>query len=109
VSFAAHFLDWFNAIVSLEAFTGSTDYGEHQYGAAVQLQCAIEEKIRKVLTVQGEERISNTTLYIAGGPIDPRDKITMPVTFKGPSQPSILVVSNIHDTDGSFSHAEVFL
>lgn len=82
--------------------------GKPQYGAPVTLDCRIEEQIRVVRDLQGQERVSTTRLFVLGGPISPHDLITMPVTYKGQSSPPIITVSNI-DGATSFDHAEVYV
>lgn len=107
-TFANKFLDWCPFMITVEPFTGVDAYGQSTYGAGTTYQCQIEDRVRMVRDVQGQERASTSKVYVIGGPIDPRDRITMPNTFKGPTQPPILAVSNLNDKDG-FSHSEVYL
>jgi len=108
-AFALRFSDWCYSRITLEPIDSSDAYGQSTYGSPIaDIPCHIEEKVRMIRDAQGQERASTTTLYVIGGPIDPRDRITMPGSFKGPSQPPILSVSNVNDKAG-FSHSEVYL
>ena len=106
---ALRFQDWANRTITLEPWEGAFDIeGKAILGAPVIMSCRIDSKVRMVRDFQGNERASNTTVYVLGGPLDPHDRITMPNDFKGPSQPPILNVSNYDDVSG-FSHSEVYL
>jgi hypothetical protein len=109
-SFATGFAPgWLMSQISVEPWLGTfDDYGRPQYGPAVQMACYVDEKVRMVRDFQGNERASTTTLYILGGPLDPHDRITMPGSFKGPSQPPVIWVANVNDRN-EFSHSEVYL
>jgi hypothetical protein len=109
-SFATGFAPgWLTSVITVEPWLGTfDDYGRPLYGPAAQFDSYIEEKVRMVRDLQGDERPSNTKLYIAGGPFDPHDRITMPASFKGPSQPPVISVSNVNDR-AEFSHSEVYL
>lgn len=108
--FATNFApDWFTMTITVEPFTGAYDgYGNPIHGGPIQMMCFIEDKVRIVRDVTGQERVSNSTLYVAGGPIDTRDRITLPASYKGPLSPPIISCSNVNDRTG-FDHAEVFL
>ena len=108
-AFALGFAGWCPHSITLEPWDGTFDVeGKPQHGAPVTLDCRIEEQIRVVRDLQGNERVSTTRLFVLGGPISPHDLITMPVTYKGQSQPPIITVSNI-DGATSFDHAEVYV
>jgi len=108
-TFAQRFLDWCTMTISIEPYTGPNAYGESQYGPPVfDVPCRIDERIRMVRDSQGVERASTTVLFVIGGPLDARDRITMPGVYKGIPQPPIITVSNFYDKDG-FDHSEVYL
>lgn len=108
-SFASEFLDWMTHQITVEPWLGSFDaYGQPEYGAPVTLSCHIQGRVRMVKDSGGNDRASSTTVYIAGGPLDVHDRITMPSTFKGPSKPPIISVSNLFD-HSEYSHCEVYL
>jgi hypothetical protein len=108
-AFASNFTDWMVSIVTREPFLGSYDsYGQPQFGAPQSVQCYLEDRVRMVRDSNGNQKTSTTTLYCFAGPFDVHDRFTMPATFKGPSQPPVLTVSNVNDKD-SFSHSEVYL
>lgn len=108
--FVDAFTDWMVDSVSIAPWSGSHNgYGKETYGAAVSYQCRIEESVKKVNDQNGKERVSNTTLYVNGGPFSPKDKIAaMPSSFKGVLPPTIIQVQN-HSDESGFSHAEILL
>lgn len=110
-SFATKFSAWCPFRAEIEPYTGSNDYGVSTYGAKVSdIPCMIEERIRLVRDLAGNERASNTTLYLlAAGAVDSRSKITMPTEYKGIANPPIITVSNFYDRTGEYSHSEVYL
>jgi hypothetical protein len=101
---------WFTSTITVEPWDGTfDDYGNPQYGAPIQMSCYIEDKVKMVRNFQGDERASNTTLYIEGGPLTAHDRIILPPSFKGVNlTPPVLWVSNVNDRTG-FDHSEVFL
>src|ERR1051325_2155840 len=103
-AFALRFLDWCFSRIILEPFDSSDAYGQSVYGSPIaDIPCHIEERVRMIREAQWQERASTTTLYVLAGPIDPRDRIAMPSSFKGANQPPILSVSNVNDKT-AFSH-----
>ena len=108
-AFAQKFETWMPHTIKWESFTGfNDDYGHPFRLAPVDLKCRIDEKVRRVRDANGEEKVSTTMLYVLGGPMDVKDRITLPDTVKGPKQPPILTVSNQWDKT-EFSHSEVYL
>lgn len=107
-SFAQNFQpSWLTYDITVEHWNhGYDEWGKPTYGAPVNMKCYIEEKVQMVRDQAGSERASNTTLYVAGGPIDPHDRITMPDSFYGLKEPPIIGVSNVYDRL-EFSHSEV--
>src|SRR4030095_3464695 len=75
---------WFTSTITVAPWTGTFDNDcNPQYGPPVQMNCYIEDKIRMVRNFQGDERASNTTIYIEGGPLTAHDRIILPPSFKG--------------------------
>jgi hypothetical protein len=109
-SFATAFAPgWFTQSVDIEPWLGSFDeYGNPIRGLATPMTCYIDERVRMIRDFQGNERASTTTVYLLGGPVDAHDRITMPGSFKGHSQPPIIWVRNVNDRN-EFSHSEVYL
>jgi hypothetical protein len=108
-AFALKFQSWCNKSISLEAWDGTFDaQGRPHFAAPVSLSCRIDSRVRMVRDMQGNDRASNTTVYVLGGPIDPHDRITLPADFKGPRQPPIINVGNFDDIS-EFSHSEIYL
>jgi hypothetical protein len=100
---------WLEFDIQVETSTGDYDnHGDPLYSAPVTMKCYIEEKVTLVRSATGEEGVSNTKLYVCGGPLDEHDRITMPPSFRGPSVQKILAVSNVNDRL-EFSHSEVYL
>ena len=100
---------WLEFDIQVETSTGDFDNnGDPVYGPPVTMKCYIEEKVTLVRSATGEEGVSNTKLYVCGGPLDEHDRITMPPSFRGPSVQKILAVSNVNDRL-EFSHSEVYL
>jgi hypothetical protein len=100
---------WLEFEIQVETSTGDFDnHGDPLYGSPVTMKCYIEEKVKPVISATGEEGISNTTLYVLGGPLDEHDRITMPASFRGPQVQRILAVSNVRDRM-EFSHSEVYV
>jgi hypothetical protein len=109
-SFAQTFVDWMGTQVTIQPWLGTfDDYGRPQYGPGVIYQCCKEDRVHMVRDIQGVERVSSTTLYLAGGPFDPHDRVTLPSSFKGPSSPPVINVLNIDDRGGVFDHSEIHL
>lgn len=110
-AFAQSFADWMDFTIQLEPWLGGHEIdGTPTRGVGVSLSCHVEEKVRHVRDVAGVERVSNTTLYVLGGPLTALDRITMPPSFKGNTQPPIINIENMYDPHlGEFSHCEVYL
>lgn len=100
---------WLEFEIQVETATGEFDnHGDPIYGAPVTMKCYIEEIVTLTRDAQGNEGVSNTKLYVCGGPLDEHDRITMPDSFRGPKVQAILKVSNVNDRLG-FDHSEVYL
>jgi hypothetical protein len=110
-TFATHFAvnGWLSTPITVEPWTGGfDDYGNPMHGQATIVLGYVDDKVRTLNDAIGKQRVSTTTLYLAGGPVDIHDRITMPGTFKGPSQPPIIWVANVNDRTG-FDHSEVYI
>lgn len=91
--------------VQIELRTGQNADNEPTFGAAVDVQARVEARVRKVVTAQGEERVSMTTTYLADPVgVGPLDRITLPVGFT-PRQPRILSVERMPDDEGDYYEA----
>jgi hypothetical protein len=74
---------------------------EKSYGAAVTYTCRVVGKRRIVRKANGQEAVSNATVYLDRlASIHPDSRITLPARFT-PSQPPILEVGSLPDEDGT--------
>lgn len=91
--------------VTLEAYTGTQDsYGTPQYAAPVQLPARVEYAPTRIVTAQGEERLSRARVFLDGTvTVDLRDRLTLPDT----TQPALLVVAPMRDEVGAVDHIEI--
>jgi hypothetical protein len=73
------------------------------YGPAVQLECRVTYRNRMTRDTTGTEKISTTTIYVAGAPgIDVADRITLP----DGSQPPIITRKKFPHED-EMAHEEI--
>jgi hypothetical protein len=108
-SFARRFADRMPYTITVEPWEGNTnDYGEPTYGAAVTLQCRIQDRAKLVRDAQGNERSSTTTIYVAGGPLRVEDRITLPESHFGNANRPIMNIANLDDRM-TFDHSEIYL
>lgn len=69
-------------------------YGTPQYAAPVQLPARVEHAPTRIVTAEGEERLSRARVFLDGTvEIDLRDRITLPDS----TRPAILVVAPMRD------------
>jgi hypothetical protein len=109
VGFIDAFADFMPHQIVVEPWDGTFNAeGAALHGASIPpMNCRVQERVRRILDPLGVERVSNVTLFVAGGPLSIHDKIILPATFGGGSPP-ILHVANHHDETG-FCYSEVFL
>lgn len=86
--------------VSVEPFSGVDQYGAYSYGTAVSYRARAQGRMRMITDVNGEQRMSQVTVYISGTGIGPQDRLTLPARFS-PTQPSILSVQPVSDEHGT--------
>ena len=88
----------------LEAYSGVQDsYGTPQYAAPVQLPARVEYGPTRIVTAQGEERLSRARVFLDGTvAIDLRDRLTLPDS----TTPALLVVAPMRDETGAIDHWE---
>jgi hypothetical protein len=108
MSIIQYFSEFMRQSITVEPWTGAFDkYSAPIVGGPVSIAAYIEEKTRKIQDSTGQDRVSNTTLYVAI-PMSINDRVTMPAGFKGPVNPPIISSSNWSDDQG-FDHCEVYL
>jgi hypothetical protein len=85
--------------VTVEPYAAQDAYGEATYGDPAPYRARVEQTTRRVLTRDGQERVSGTVTYlVADRPIDPRSKLTLP----DGTTPVILSVESAVDEDGTY-------
>lgn len=82
---------------------GATDaWGNRTYGALVSCRARIQNKRRKVINLQGNEVISETTLYLdTTVNIDINARVTMPSGYL-PTHPEIIAGKLEDDEAGAY-------
>lgn len=99
-----------NQSVTFEGFNSIDQYGDPSYNASTTVAAKIDLRIKKVVTLQGQEAVS-TTLIILPASVSPdlygRDRITLPSAY-GSKQPIILAIENAIDNEtGINDHWEI--
>lgn len=91
--------------VILEAYSGVQDsYGTPQYAAPVSLPARVEYAPTRIVTAQGEERLSRARVFLDGNiMVDLRDRLTLPDS----TTPALLVVAPMRDETGAVDHIEL--
>lgn len=98
-----------NQTITLEPFHSYDGSADPSYNAAVTYPARIERRIKKVISLQGQEVVSNTLIILDGNvSLDEfgRDRITLPSTM-GSKQPVILSIEDARDQSGVNDHWEV--
>ncbi len=96
------FLDFMIDTVVIEPVTNrdSDGYGTPTYGPPVSYQCKLDGTMKKVVDVNGLERVSMARIYLPGRPvISVLDRLTMPAGYS-PTQPPILAIGIFEDELG---------
>lgn len=72
-------LDMLTDTVTHEPYTGQNAYGVPQYGSPVQLPARVAYRVATLTNAQGQERTSQTTVYLNGDvEVSVRDRLTLP-------------------------------
>lgn len=104
-----HLTGALNQTIIIESFHSMDGYGDPSYNAAVTYPARIERRIRKVVTMAGEDAISNTLIIVdANVSLNEQglDRLTLPSTM-GSTQPVILTIEDARGYDGVNDHWEV--
>ena len=97
-------LDLMPSTVTIERWTGYDEYGQREYGTPFQVQCRIEGRVRKIVAIDGQERVSMATIYLAESPgLSPNDRITL--AGYTPPQPNVLAIEKQNDENGPYYEA----
>ena len=87
--------------------TGANVLNEPTYGVATAYAAMVVERIKRVRTISGEEKVSTATVYVdSDGQITPLDRITLP---DGTSPPILAVGSYPDPETGRAYIQEVYL
>lgn len=99
-----------NQSVTFESFHSIDTNGDPSYNTGVTHPAKIDLRIRKVVSLQGQEAVSTSLIILpASVSLDlyGRDRITLPADY-GSKQPVILAIENAIDNDtGLNDHWEV--
>lgn len=86
--------------VTLERWTGRDAYGVDTFGPAETYPARVSGRVRRIMTVTGDERVSTATIYFDQSPgITPFDRVTLPARFV-PRSPPILAIRTSPDDLG---------
>ena len=86
--------------ITVTPYSSQNRYGEPTYGAAQSYKALVQQKVRQVRDLAGEERVSMVTVYVnTTAAITPRDKLTLPSGFT-PQTPPIIQVARQSDEVG---------
>lgn len=94
--------------IGYEPYVSRDDWSNKTYGAIVLLRGRIENKRRRVLSANGKEIISETTLYLATtSGISIEGRITLPSGYL-PATPDIIAIARQDDEYGAH-HTVVYV
>lgn len=100
MGFEEEFSDLMLQSVSIRAHMGRDLHGNPQYADPVVYRARVEGRVRRIMSTQGEERVSTTTIVLLNSTgIDPRSEVTLPEGFT-PQKPPILAKSRVIDDLG---------
>lgn len=106
-----HLTSSLNQTITLETFNSAAadGMGDASYNAGVSYPARVERRIKKVISLKGEDAVS-TCLIILDGNVSldeyGRDRITLPPSM-GSRQPVILSIEDARDESGTNDHWEV--
>ncbi len=89
-------------------YTGQDAYGKPQYGPPVTRACRIQAQVNTVLVGGGQERRSQTVVYLNGDvPVNMRDRFTL----EDGTQPTLQQVDSFPDpfVPGVVDHYKCYL
>ena len=87
-------------LIIVTPYSAQNRYGEPTYGTAKEYKGRVQQKVRQVRDLTGEERVSMVTIFLdTTDAITPRDKLTLPAGFT-PQTPPIISVARQSDEAG---------
>jgi hypothetical protein len=102
--------DILNDTVTIEPFLGEDTNGDRTYGTAVTYPAFVSQRIKKVLSMQGEDVVSTVSVMLDGAVVFDRrgrDRITIDPGTAYASQPVILAMEDAKDGDGTRIYWEI--
>lgn len=86
--------------VTLEPYSGQNSHAEPTFGAGVQYQARVVGRTRLVRDTDGQQVVSNQTVYLATIPatLTTRDRITLP----DGTQPLMMMIERVPDEHGAY-------
>lgn len=100
MTFGDEFLDLMPHHVLVEPWASQDGYGAPTFGAAVEYQCLVQQGVKMIRDISGQERVSMTQIYLATtDAIDPRSRLTLPAGYV-PLKPPILAITRFSDETG---------
>ena len=70
-----------DSVITIEPYVSMSGAGDVTYGPSYTLSCLIAGKVKMIRTVKGQEKISDTQLYLSGvgaESLAEDDRITLP-------------------------------
>ena len=93
------------AQVAHQRYLSQDGYGTPTFAAPVMLPALVEYKIRRIVTAQGEERMSRAKVFLDGNVVlDLRDKLTL----EDGTSPALQLVYQVRDEGGAVHHIECY-
>jgi hypothetical protein len=88
------------------AYVSQDSYGQPTYAAGVSHAARIDYRVRRFMTAQGQERVSQAVVYLAWDfALDLRDKLTL----DDGTSPALQRVDRFKDEVGNPHHYEAYL
>ena len=86
--------------ITVAPYSSDDRYGAPTFGTAVSYTALVQQKVRQVRNLAGEERVSMVTVYVnTTAAITPKDRLTLPAGFT-PQTPPIISVARQSDESG---------
>ena len=102
--------DILNDEITIEPFVSQDANGDRTYGAAVTYPAFVSQRIKKVVSMQGEDTVSSVSIMLDGAVVFDlrgRDRITIDPGTAYATQPVILAMEDAKDGDGNRIYWEI--
>ena len=98
MGFEEEFADLMTDEVTIRPYLSQDAYGRPVYDDPVTYRARVVGRARRVTTLQGEDKVSTTTVVLLNSPgIDPRSELTLPPGFAPPSPPILAILRDKDD------------